>query len=144
MSQLKRIAQKTKKTCLIFCPKSHSVFESFCWQKRVLLMCKCTVSTFFFAGPLILRHKLGSVRIWGCSSCDFDIGPCCEQKFQDPGPVHCEGELAIGRCFFPKHDSESDGVTSWHPWLRILNFCRVGRLFGADPSKRRHSAFDIW
>eukprot|EP00435_Cladocopium_sp_Y103_P034435 s375_g8.t2 len=24
------------------------------------------------------------VRIWGCSSCDYDIGPCCERKFEDP------------------------------------------------------------
>lgn len=80
MSQLKRIPQKTKKTC----PKFHTVFELFCRQTSVLfVMCKCTVSSFVLVGSLILRHKIGSVRIWGCSSCDFDIGPCCEQKFQD-------------------------------------------------------------
>ena len=113
MSQLKRIPQKTKKAC----PKSHTVFELFCWQTSVLfVMCKCTVSSFVVAGSLILRHKVGSVRIWGCSSCDFDIGPCCQQKFQDRKiPCALCWNLLFERIFLKKGNMIWIVIlTSWH------------------------------
>jgi len=54
------------------CPGKHTLYQYFVPEDPPL---QCDV-----CGKRLAPYK----RIWGCSSCDFDIGPCCQQKFQDP------------------------------------------------------------
>ncbi|CAL1129168.1 unnamed protein product [Cladocopium goreaui] len=54
------------------CPGKHTLCQYFSAQEAPI---QCDV-----CGKQLAPY----VRIWGCSLCDYDIGPCCERKFEDP------------------------------------------------------------
>lgn len=54
------------------CPRQHTLCEYFKPEEPPV---QCDV-----CGKRLAPY----VRIWGCPECDYDVGPCCEQNFEDP------------------------------------------------------------
>lgn len=54
------------------CPGKHTMCQYFSAQEPPV---QCDV-----CGKQLAPYA----RVWGCSLCDYDIGPCCERKFEDP------------------------------------------------------------